>query len=249
MSVRPLRRRVKMSLWARLRMFWVFILAGLILAAVVGYVVVTRPEFRVRAITVSGNHLVDRRDVIAAAAIPFDANVWTLDTHAIAQRIEAIPFVSTAHIHRHLPADVELAITERNAAACIAAPDVTVTIDAQRRVLAATCLSPDLPRFDLTLESRPKPGDFVDDGEVGRAQRDLGIFEAAGFPIRTIGFDRFGSLDATTATGLRLRCGDDADLASKVRLIEPILEATKKRLQRVEAIDLRAPATPVVLYR
>ncbi len=249
MSVRPLRRRVKMSVWTRLRMFWVFIVAALILAAVAGFVVVRRPEFRVRAITVSGNHLVDQRDVIAAAAIPFDANVWTLDTHAIARRIEAIPFVSTAHVHRHLPADIELAITERNAAACISAPDATVTIDTERRVLAATCLSPDLPRFDLSLESRPKAGDFVDDEGVGRVQRDLGIFDAAGFSIRTIGFDRFGSLDATTATGLRLRCGDDADLENKVRLIGPILEATKKRLQRVEAIDLRAPATPVVLYR
>jgi cell division septal protein FtsQ len=238
-----------MSLWARLRMFWIFIVAGLVLAAAAGYALVSRPEFRLRSLTVTGNHVVDRRDVVAAAAIPFDANVWTLDTRVIARRIEAIPFVATARVHRRLPANVELAITERTPLACVTNGGSPVTIDGDRRVLATTCLSGDLLRYDLRLESPPSPGQFLEDEDVGRVQRDAAIFTAAGFALRTVGFDRFGSLDAVTATGLRLRCGDDADLEKKVRLIGPILDATKKRLQTVETIDLRAPSTPVVQYR
>lgn len=244
-----MRRRAKMSVWTRLRMFSVFIVAGLILAIAAGYAVVTRPEFLIRKIVVTGNHVVDQRDVIAAASIPLDANVWTLDTHAIAARIEAIPFVSTVRVNRNFPADIDLAITERTPTACIAGNGLTLTIDGERRVLATTCLSSDLPRLSLELGSIPKAGDFVDDEDLGRVQRDVADFEAAGMRLRTVGFDRFGSLDATTSTGLWLRCGDDADLKKKLRLVGPILEATKKRLGRVVAIDLRAPATPVVTYR
>jgi hypothetical protein len=238
-----------MSVWTRLRMFSVFIVAGLILAIVAGYTIVTRPEFRVRKIVVTGNHVVDQREAIAAAAIPLDANVWTLDAHAIAGRIEAIPFVSTARVHRSFPADVDLAITERTPSACIAGNGLSLTIDGERRVLSMTCLSTALPRFSLALESTPKAGDFIDDEALGRMQRDVAEFEAAGLRLRSAGFDRFGSLDATTTTGLWLRCGDDADLEKKLRLVEPIMQATKKRLQRVVGIDLRAPSTPVVTYR
>jgi cell division protein FtsQ len=230
-------------------MFWVFIACGMIVAAAGGYALVTRPEFHVRSITVSGNQRVAGRDVIAAAAIPLDANVWTMDTAAIRRRIEAIPFVGSARIHRRFPADVELSITERAPAACIATNGGALTIDAQRRVLATTCLNASAPLYRLPVQGDAQPGAFLQDENVARVQRDAATLTAAGLGVRSIWFDRFGSLEAITSTGLLLRCGDDADLESKVRLIGPIIAATKGRLRALEAIDLRAPSTPVVTYR
>jgi hypothetical protein len=249
MSSRPLRRRARISLWTRLRIFWVVIVATFIIAAAAGYALVTSPAFRLRELTVTGNHVVSRRAIIAAAAIPLDADVWTLDTRAITRRIEAIPFVATATVHRHFPADVELAVSERTVTACLRADGGTFTIDAGRRVLATTCLRQDVPRFFLPLKTSPKPGDFIVDPDLGRMQRDLAIFERAGLSVGTLSFDRFGSLDATTRDGLLIRCGDDGDLEKKVALIGPILAATKDRLRHVVAVDLRAPGTPVVTYR
>jgi cell division protein FtsQ len=238
-----------MTLWKRLRMFWVFIAAGAIAAIAAGYTLATRPEFRVRSITVSGNHAVSQQQIVAAAAISLDANVWLLNTGAIAGRIEAIPFIATANVHRSLPADVELAVTERTPAACVVAKGVALTIDAGRRVLASRCLSRALPRYELTPASDPKPGGFLADAQIARLQRDLGVVASGGYAARSARFDEYGSLNVTTTTGLLLRLGSDDDLQSKVRLIGPILEATKKRLRAVEAIDLRAPTTPIVTYR
>lgn len=238
-----------MSLWKRLRMFWIFIAAGAVAAGAAGYALVTRPEFRVRSITVSGNHVVGQREIVAAAAIPLDANVWLLNTGAIARRIEAMPFIGTAKVHRRLPADVELAVTERTPTACLVGKGFMLTIDADRRTLATTCLSNALPRYALALANDPKPGDFITDGTVARLQRDVGLVEAAGYPARAASFDEFGSLNVTTTGKLLLRLGNDDDLESKVRLIGPILDATKNRLRAIEAIDLRAPTTPVVKYR
>jgi len=52
---------------------------------------------------------------------------------------------------------------------------------------------------------------------------------------------------AGTPRGVQLLLGDDEDLARKIALIGPILSQTAGR--RIAAIDLRAPGTPVVVYR
>ena len=52
---------------------------------------------------------------------------------------------------------------------------------------------------------------------------------------------------ALTPRGVQLLLGDDEDLTRKIALIGPILSQTAKK--KITAIDLRAPATPVVVYR
>ena len=243
-----LRRRSKPTLLARLRRFWVLIAVVAIAAAVIGYLLASRPELRVHSIAVSGNRVVDPRTVITRAAIPLEANVWFLNTGAIAKRIETIPYVATASVHRHLLANIELAITERVPVACVVAGDEGYTIDAQLRVLAHGCPGA-LPRYVVSLAAPPKDGDFLPPDEAGRLRNDDAALAGAGIAVRELSFDRFGSLDATTATGLALQLGDDSDLASKARLIGPILESTQKRLHNVRGIDLRAPSTPIVTFK
>jgi len=65
--------------------------------------------------------------------------------------------------------------------------------------------------------------------------------------VVTLGYDRFGDLTAGTPRGVQLLLGDDEDLTRKIALIGPILSQTAGR--RIAAIDLRAPGTPVVVYR
>lgn len=243
-----LRRRSKPTLLARLRRFWILIAVVATAAAVAGYLLASRPELRVHSITVSGNHVVETRSIVAAAAIPLDQNVWFLNTGAIARRIEAIPYVATAKVHRRLLADIELSVTERAPVACVFAGDEGYTIDAQLRVLADGCAAT-LPRYVVTLAAPPKPGVFLPPDQAGRLRSDDVTLAGAGIAVRALSFDRFGSLDATTTTGLALQLGDDADLAAKARLIGPILESTQKRLHAILGIDLRAPSTPIVTFK
>lgn len=242
-----MKRRAPVRLRTRLRMFSVLIAAAVVAFGIVAYVLVTLPAWRLQRLTVTGNRVVPESQILAAAGIPLEANVWLLDTRGIARRIEAIPFVGQVRVRRRFPATVELGVTERVPSACVVGPDAALTIDAARRVLATTCLGSTLPRYRTAVAPQPT-GTFLADPAIARLQQDAATLEAAGVGVRALGWDAFGSLDVTATNGLTIECGDDADLASKARLVDPILGATRQ-LRTVRAIDLRAPETPVVTYR
>ena len=245
-------RRRKPSLIARVRPFWI---VALLLAALLGWGVAWlahAPWFRVTrvGIDVPLTSPVSRDDVRRAAAIPPGANVWLLNTHAIAGRIEAIPYVDRASVRRgQFPQPlVELAITVRRPTACVRAGAREVTIDARSRVLQNGCAAPSTARIDAGAAQLPGPGGTLSDPGIARLLHDAGTLADASVAVRSLGRDRWGGLQAVDAAGVLLRFGDDADLASKAALLRPVRAGigTKRPLK---AIDLRAPGTPIVEFR
>jgi hypothetical protein len=246
-AAQPLRRRAKPSLGARIRMRWVLIVAGLAVLAYGGYVFVTLPQLRVRDIQVRiDGRVVTRAEVLDAARIDRSRNAWLLNVWAIARRIEAIPYVLRADIHRRPPADVDIAVTQRVPTACVALAAGTMTVDATLRVLNVGCVSDALTRFESRASRAVWPGAVFDDPGVRALLRDREVLAGGGITIRSLGFDRFGGLVAMGADGVMLEFGDDADLARKVALIAPIRRETHDR--PLHAIDVRAPDTPVVRF-
>lgn len=246
MSVRPLRRRSKRSLATRIRIVWVLALIVVIVVAGGLFALITAPQFRIVAVdTHIEGRLIARDDVRARAAIAEGENIWLIHTHAAAQRIEAIPYVLAAHVERHLPATVDISVTQRTALACLGGAG-PVTIDAALRVLQRGCARPELIRIDAPAAGAAKPGTTLDDPALAALVRDTATLANAGLTLRAAGRDGFGGLIVTDATGVRLLLGDDADLAAKAALVAPIRQAAKRPLR---TIDLRAPATPVVSYR
>ena len=65
-----------------------------------------------------------------------------------------------------------------------------------------------------------------------------------------LALDRFGGLVVTMRDG-RTRCflAAQNDLGEKLTLADAILKQVVGRQRRVAAIDLRAPAAPVLVYR
>jgi cell division protein FtsQ len=249
---RTLPRRRRPSLAARVRPFWILLVIALALAVWGGVWLAQSPWFRVVrvGIDVPLAAPVSRDEVRKAAAIAPGANVWLLNTGAIARRVEAIPYVERATIHRgQFPKPfVELAVTVRRATACLRAGDDEVTIDATRRVLQTGCATPAAARIDAGSGRLPAPGGTVADPGLGRLLADAKILADANLAVRSLGRDRWGGLEAVDLTGVRLRFGDDADLKSKAALVEPVRAGIGTH-RAVRAIDLRAPGTPIVEYR
>jgi cell division protein FtsQ len=246
MSVRPLRRRSKRSLATRIRIVWVLAVLAFIVGAVLVYELATAPQFRIGAIdTHIDGHAIARGEVLARARIADGDNIWLIHAHAAAQRIEAIPYVLDARVERRLPATVAISVTQRTPVACLGGP-APLTIDDSLRVLQAGCARPDLIRIDTPAARGAKPGETIADAGLRALVRDAATLAAAGLTLRAAGRDGFGELVVTDATGVRMLFGDDADLAAKAALVAPIRRAAKRPLR---AIDLRAPATPVVSYR
>jgi len=69
------------------------------------------PAFRVHRVEVTGDHLVSRDAVLAAARVP-QASLFTVDGDAIRARIASLPWVRTATVTTQLPSTVEIAVTE-----------------------------------------------------------------------------------------------------------------------------------------
>ena len=245
-------RRRKTTVVGRIKPFWIFavILAGLL--AWGGAWLAQSSWFRVTrvAIDVPLASPVSRDAVRAAAGISRNTNVWFIDTRGAARRIEAIPYVDAASIHRgQFPKPfVELAITVRRPSACVRGGGVDVTIDATARVLQAECATALLPRIDAGQAALPAPGATLADPEVGRLLADAKTLSDANLAVRRLGRDRWGGLQAVDVTGIVIQFGADGDLEKKAALVEPVRKGVGPK-RRIRAIDLRAPGTPIVEFR
>jgi cell division septal protein FtsQ len=243
-----LRRRRKPSLATRLRIFWVFIvlIVGALSYSVFAFI--TWPALRVHAISVDIDGLaVTKRDVLDAARIEADRNVWLLDTGKIARRIEAIPYVEAASVRRIPPADIAIAVSEREPAACVRAGSALVTIDRTRRILQTGCARPSALEISVPAAVVGAPGSMARAPDVATLLGDAQVLRDANIELRSIREDRFGQIIASDTGGIELLLGADADLAEKAKLVAPVLAAARGR--KLRAVDLRAPATPTVEFR
>lgn len=247
------RRRSRRSIGKLVRRFWIL---AVLLVVFIGWGasrIVALPAFRVTSVAVTGlsagSH-VSRADVIARAAIDTQSNVWLLDRGAIARRIEAIPYVASAHIVVRPPAAVTLDIRERPIDGCVRDGAFhSLTIDADRRVLDDRCDAADALRYDVRTRLDVRPGAYVRDRELIALQDDRRALGPAGDSYRTYSHDPFGELVATLRDGVVVKFGEDDDLDRKERLVGPILAQVGGAGRPIRALDVRAVATPVVEYR
>jgi cell division septal protein FtsQ len=233
-----------------MRRFWVLgTLLGCALAAG-GYILATLPVFRLHELVVTGNTRVSRDEIVARAAVDPDRNVWLMEPREIERRIEAIPYVRTARVHRRPPGRIWIDVVERRPEACVRdAAGHEFQVDDDLRVLEEVCT----PEVGLTYDLRGSlegagPGTFVRDPELVTLAADARSL-SPGDRYRDFSHDGYGQLQATMQDGIQIRFGDDDDLDRKQRLIAPILAELGPRTAAVRAVDLRAPSTPVVQFR
>lgn len=248
---RPGTRRRKASPAARLRPFWVPIALGIIVLLGAVAFLVAWPGFDPRNLEVTGNRVVSRSDIIASAGVKPDINMWLQNTSAIARRVETIAYVATARVHRIPPTTMIIAVSERVPFATVRSGTQVVTVDRDLRVLQDGAVgSPvELPAFDLGPAGDLSPGSFLTSARAVALKNDYDAMIAAHVIPTSVGFDRYGGLVATVRGGIDIMLGDDADMAKKLSLIDPILAQVVRKERRVAAVDLRAPGTPVVVYR
>jgi hypothetical protein len=244
-------RRRKPSVAARARPFWVLAALALAVLVALGVWLAQAPFFRITRVIVDVplGSPVSTAHVRNAAAIAPQANLWLLQPGAIARRIEAIPYVDRASVHRaQFPAPfVELSITLRRPAFCWQTGAAEVTLDAGGRVLQLGCAGPAIPRL-IAVAAPPAPGVAVADPSIVRLLADADTLAGAGLSMRRLYWDRWGGLEGIDASGVILRLGDDADLGVKAALVGPVRAGVGAK-RSVRAIDLRAPGTPTVEFR
>ncbi|HEY8296920.1 MAG TPA: FtsQ-type POTRA domain-containing protein [Candidatus Baltobacteraceae bacterium] len=244
-------QRRKPSPAARLRPFWILFAIVLVAAAGGAYYGATWPGFFPRTVRVIGNTSVPGGEILARAAIATDRNVWLQNTRAAARRVEAIPYVATARVRRSLPAGVTIEITQRvpYAVIAVASSGSRALVDHDLRVLSLDAPPSTLPIFALKRLPVVNAGVFLKIESVRQMRGDYDALLAGHVIVSRLSFDRFGDLQATTRAGVRILFGDRDELAKTIPLIDPILSQVSRSGRPIAAVDLRAPSTPVVVYR
>lgn len=232
-----------------MRPFWILFVLLAIGVGVGLYYAATWPGFYPKHVSVGGNRTVPASEILSRASIAAQENIWLQNMRAAAKRIEAIPYVKSASIHRTLPAAVHISIEERRPFALVQFGADRVLVDHDLRVLKNGDAALTLPVIAGKDAPAPQAGTFIRDADVQRLRDDDDALAQAHVPVRSLRYDKFGGLVAVTEGGIQLLLGDDTDLSKKTGLIDPIISQVSATGKKLAAVDLRAPKTPVVVYK
>ncbi len=215
---------------------------------VVGYLLMSWPGFAPKHVRVIGNHIVSAQEILERARINPRANVWLQNTGAVARRIEAIPYVLTAHVHRRLPAGVTIVVTERHPFAVVQSGEEVATVDRSLRVLETGASDAALPVLVVARGMDLTAGQFLRAPSAFALRAAVLSLRAHGVSVQRVVDDR-GDVDATLPGGIFVLLGDETNVANAVPLVEPILTRFALLGRFVGTLDLRSPTTPVVTER
>jgi cell division protein FtsQ len=223
-------------------------LLGVVAAAVIG-VAATWPGFETKNVEVVGNERVSSDEILRHADIAPRRSIWLQSLGGVARRIQSIPYIAAVSVHRIPPGSIRISVTERVPFAILQSGPERVVVDRSLRMLEPASADDRRPVLILPAGLALWPGKFV-------ATRDAIVLRDAYEAMlprritpRSLGFDRYGGLIVTLHDGMRLLLGQEGDLVQKLTLVDAILTQVVRGQRRVTTIDVRAPATPVVVYR
>lgn len=223
-------------------------LAGL-LAVAAGAFASTWAGFDPKTVEVVGNRRVPTAQILRVAGVSPRVSIWLQNSGAMARRVQSIPYIGGAWIHRIPPASLRIAVTEREPFAILqSAPDSAV-VDRSLRVLEPAAGDEPLPILIVPAGLALQPGAFATTRGAVELRDACEAISARHIEPRALAFDRYGGLVVTLRDGLRVLFGQDGDLGQKVTLVDAILAQVVRGQRRVAAIDVRAPAAPVIVYR
>jgi len=242
-------KRRKKSAAARLRPFWIVIAFLLALGAGGAAALAMWPGFAPKDVQVVGNQRVSRADVLARAGVAPNVNIWLQNTRAIEARVEELPYVATARVNRIPPSSIAIEIRERVPFAVVTEGSQAVLVDRDLRVLEPAAAPAALVTFTLAPGTDLQPGIFLKSQEATALLATYDRLIAARVVPVALAYDKFGGVVATMRGGIRVMLGDDDEMPRKIALIDPILSQVVRGGKPADAIDLRAPNTPVVDYK
>jgi len=198
-------------------------------------------------VRVVGTQRLTPDEIRAASALELGTSTLRLGLAAAEARVEALPLVREAQARRLDPLTVVIEVVEREPVIVVAGRGETRLVDRDGVVLADGVIA-EFPVIRL-LHAPPALGETVaTDATLANAHRtwqqlsgplraEVRVYEAAGPD----------ELELTLASGVRVRFGRAERVDEKVRAIGAVLGDLGDA--DVEAIDVRAPGTPVVVGR
>jgi cell division protein FtsQ len=229
----------------RRRLRRVLTVVGTLTALAVAYAVTQSPVLDVDHVRVTGGGEHTEEAAIAlTSGIGHGTPLLDLDTGAVADRVEAMPWVRTARVERRWPGTIRITVTERTPAATLQVDDThTALVDATGRVLEVAGPGAQLP-VGLPVLSGVRGDPTAGDTLNARARDALAVAHAAAEALPGTITEVSTQLDATLISGGRVRFGTADDLDDKIVALETML--TRVDVACLELVDVRVPGSPVL---
>lgn len=151
------RRAFARRQWARRWLTWKYVLAGLLLLALLGgaaWLVFFSRVLAVEGVEVSGAQRLGADEVRTTAEVPTGEPLARVDLEAVRARVEALALVRDAEVTRRWPDTVVIEVRERVAVAVVEIGGRTRGLDAEGVVFDGFGPAGDLPR----VRTSPDPG-------------------------------------------------------------------------------------------
>ena len=147
------RKKKRLTAKQKNRRRWLFEVLVLLLVAIL--VNVVKYNFlTIKEIKVEGNRKVSQEEILKAGKIDVGTQLYGLNDKKVLKRIEAIPFIKTAQLKKHLNGSLVLHVEERKPIAQLNFRDHYVNVDEDLRILEKTMqFQPDFIKINgLTIK-------------------------------------------------------------------------------------------------
>jgi cell division protein FtsQ len=218
--------------------------AGSVLALVaLGWLTTRSPLLDVDHIEVNGAIRTSADEIRDASGVDSGDPLVEVDGGAVAERIEALPWVDAAHVDRSFPNGVTIIVRERKPVAVVAHERQLALVDDGGRVLDTVASVPAGLVVVEVADAVPAPGNRVDQDvrdALDIAQQAAGALHAA---VRAVRHDDHGLALALQEGGV-VRLGDAGELDAKLVAVATILDQVDRRCLAV--LDVRVATSPVL---
>lgn len=205
------------------------------------------PLLDVRTVQVAGAKQTAAADVRNAAALGTDDNLLLLSTGAVATRVEELPWVKDASVHRRLPGTVRVKIHERHPALVVTVAAGSWTVDGSGHVLQEGAPPKTLPTLTGAALTALEPGERVEADEV---RSGLAVWRALPRGVKADVASVVAASPERIALALRdgtiVRYGGAERLGAKNKVLMALMARLAAEGRTATYLDVSVPSTPAV---
>jgi hypothetical protein len=201
--------------------------------------------FQISSLLVEGNHRVPAAAIIGSLRLAPDASILEVDLRALATIVARNPWIKTARVSRHLPATLQVHVSERAPHAVVVA-DRAYLVSEDGLILQEASLAEmsDLPLLRLHADHPLETGERIDSARVEQGAHLWRRFHQGALgpdvQAREIQLKGDGSYTVLLDQGLpSLYFGDEEDVQRQLDRLTRVLEIRGTALRDLEYADFR----------
>ncbi len=205
------------------------------------FLIVHSPMLDVDHVRVDGTHELSAADVRAAADVHAHSPLLFLDAGAVARRVEELPWVEHASVHREFPGTVRIVVTEYTPTAYVRAGNAVVLIAPNGRAIARVTKAPAGVVEVRGVRTAPNVGELLSPPEAANVVPQLPI--ALARQVRAVDVSDSG-VSLVLARGGTIRFGSANDVDAKAAAALAVL--AQHGTAPFSYVDVSTPSTPVL---